>query len=102
MRYRVQLWRTSTSGKPELEQVARGLDVDDAVGSVMKTFELSYANLALALPVDKNLEDASPENWRRHIRCRISGEISYIRDDSWKDRRPAHQSSFTDSLWGLL
>jgi hypothetical protein len=102
MRYRVQLWRTSTSRKPEFEHVARGLDVDDAIGSVMKTFEWGYANRAFAVPVDKNLEDASPGSWRRHIRCRISGEISFIRDDSWKDQPPTHQNSFADSLWRLL
>jgi hypothetical protein len=102
MRYRVQLWRTSTSKKPELEQVARGSSVDDAISSVMKTFEWSYACLALALPVNKNLEDALPENWRRRVRCRISGEISYAKVGNWQDHLWTQQNSFADSLWGLL
>ncbi len=83
MRYRVQLWRTSVSRKADVEHVVRALNVEDAIYSLMKTLDWGYASSALAYPVDKEAENISPENWRRRVRCRISGKASCITDNFW-------------------
>lgn len=99
MRYQVQLWRTTTSKKPELERIVRASSVDDAIGSVMKSFDWNYAGRALALPTDKDLKEALPEHWRRGVRCRQSGEVSYTKEREKVDKL---QSFPANSLWTLL
>lgn len=99
MRYRVQLWRKANAKQPELERIVRASGVDDAIGSVMKSFDWNYAGLALALPVDQDIKEALPENWRRGVRCRQSGEVFYARD---QERRDQSQSFPANSLWTLL
>ena len=82
MRYHVQLWRTSLSQQADEEHVVRASNVDDAIQALMKTLDWGYASAALAYPVDKTVKDVSPENWRRRVRCRISGKISSIKNDT--------------------
>jgi len=99
MRYRVQLWRTAGSKNPELDQIVRASDIDDAIGSLMKAFDWNYAGLALALPADQDLKDALPEYWRRSVRCRQSGKVSSIERYEKTSQR---QGFPTGSLWTLL
>lgn len=84
MRYRVQLWRTLASRKADVEHVVRASNVEDAIYSLMKTFDWGYASLALAYPVDMEAEDISPDYWRQKVRCRISGKVSCITDNLWQ------------------
>lgn len=99
MRYRVQLWRTASSKNPELDQIVRASDIDDAIGSLMKAFDWNYAGLALAFPADQDLKDALPENWRRGVRCRQSGKVS---STERLERISQRQSFPIGSLWKLL
>ncbi len=89
MRYRVLLWRTSASRKADVEQVVpRVLDVDDAIRSLMQKLDLGYANTALAYAIDRDTSEVCPDNWKRQVRCHVSGKFSCIKDDTWQGPLP--------------
>ena len=79
MRYRVQLWRTANSRKADIERVVRAVSVDDAIESLMKTFDWGYASSALAYPVNMEMEEVTSEYWRKRVRCNITGKFSFSR-----------------------
>lgn len=79
MRHFVNLWLTPTSAEAELKRVVRASDVDDAIASLMKSLDLSYAQAACAYPISKRFEDTSLVNWRRCIHCSVTGRISFAK-----------------------
>ncbi|MBA2395373.1 MAG: hypothetical protein H0V70_21810 [Ktedonobacteraceae bacterium] len=85
MAYKVMLWRRSTSRQPDVVCIApRVSDIDDAIRYSMQKMDCGYASAALAYPTDKDKEDIGPDNWRKRVKCLISGKYSYVKDDSWQ------------------
>jgi hypothetical protein len=75
-RYEVSLYKVAHATKPDIVQVVRAVNTDEAVEVLMKARDMSYASSAKVVGVDNQNQPTSQEEWRWRIRCKISGEFS--------------------------
>jgi hypothetical protein len=77
-RYKVSLYKVAHKTQPDIVQVVRAVNVDEAVEVLMKAKDIPYASAAKIAGVDKQDRQTSKEEWRWRIRCKMSGEFSAI------------------------
>jgi hypothetical protein len=75
MRYQVGIFPSATSPKKEVKRVVRACNTDDAIASFVKTEDWPSAYAAYAYPIHSGRNAPIPADWRRSIRCSVTGRV---------------------------